>query len=179
MGYGTAVKEARATYDRTQDDVARSVHISDSMLSDIERGKRQAAPDVMQALARELDDPRVYLQAQLLATGGVGSPFLDRVDRHRMAMAAKVREELQEVIEIFDRAEAVLINARGPEGLSPEGTADLKRLMIEMIEAKTCLKNTIAQYCLEFRFSMRQLYEEHRLKLVAAGYLRQEKDAYR
>lgn len=177
MGYGTAVREARLNNGRTQDDVARSVHISDSMLSDIERGRRPAAPDTLRALTGELDDPRVYFEAGLHVTGGVGSPWLNAVDRHRMAMKAKCREELQEVLDIFDRASTILVNAQGPDDLNGEQLDKVRRMVLEMIEAKTALKNTIAEFCLIYMLSPRELYQEHRTKLLQAGYLREEKSA--
>ncbi|MHB8182646.1 MAG: helix-turn-helix domain-containing protein [Candidatus Desulforudaceae bacterium] len=175
MGYGTAVREARAVYRRTQDDVARAVHISDSVLSDIERGKRDAQPDVMQALIIELDDPRLLIETQLVATGGIGSPYLNNVDRHRMTMKAKVREELQEVLEIFDHAQTILINAQGPEHLTDEQLQEIKQVVIEMVEAKTALTNTIAEFCILYRISARQIFQEHREKMVRSGYLKKEK----
>lgn len=178
MGYGTAVREARATYGRTQNDLARSVHMSDSMLSDIERGKRMPAPDVMRSLLSELDDPRLLMETGLAATGGLGSPYLNNVDRHRMTMAAKVREELQEVIECFDRVQTILISVRDPEGLDEDQVALIKETVIEMIEAETALKNTIAEYCIFYRISTRGMYREHYQKLIRCGYLRKEKGAY-
>lgn len=177
MGYGTAVREVRAHYGRTQDDVARSVHISDSMLSDIERERRPAAPDTLRALAVELDDPQLYIEASLAVTGGVGSPWLNNVDRHRMAMKAKVREELQEVLDAFNEIQALLINAKQREQLTPEALLNLKKVIFEMIEAKTALKNYIGELCRIYQISQKQMYKEHYEKLIKSGYLRKEKSA--
>ena len=175
MGYGTAVREARAVYRRTQDDVARAVHISDSVLSDIERGKRDAQPDVMKALVTELDDPRLLIETYLVATGGIGSPYLDAADRHLMALKARVRAEFQDVLDIFDRAQRILINIQGPKGPTEEQLAKARKVVRELIEAETIAVNTVAEYCRVCGFSVRQMYAEHHRDLVESGDLRKEK----
>ena len=175
MAYGTAVREARAVYGRTQDDVARAVHISDSVLSDVERGKRPPAPDVMQALVIELDDPRLLIETQLVATGGIGVPYLNNSDRHLMALKARVRTEFQDVLEILDRAQRILANIQGPKGPTEEQLAKARKVVRELIEAETIAVNTVAEYCRVCGFSVRQMYAEHHRDLVESGDLRKEK----
>lgn len=175
MAYGTAVREARAVYGRTQDDVARSVHISDSILSDIERGKRPAQPDVMRALITELDDPRLLIETQLAATGGIGAPYMDAADRHLMALKARVRIEFQDVFEILDRAERVMANIQGPKGPTDEQLTKARKVVRELIEAETIAVNTVAEYCRVCGFSVRQMYAEHHRDLAESGDLKKEK----
>lgn len=167
---GYALKEARTAYGLTQSALGSMAHLSGSMISEVEHGRRKLPKDVRPKLARQLDDGQLYLTLAREATGGVGAPFLNKIDDHRVCCVMKFREEVFEALTMLEQVMPTLLKAASREGLSIEEVEALKNTLIEIIECITAAQNTVARLAKTYGFSLAALWDEHEAKLIAAGY---------
>ena len=173
---GIALKEARTTYGITQQGLGEMFNISGSMVSEIENGRRKLPKDIKPKAARTLDDAQLYLTLAREATGGIGAPYLNRIDDHRVCCVMKLREEVIEALNMLEEVMPILLKASGREGLQVRELDRLKVTIIEIIESITAAQNTVARLAKAYGFSLADLWDEHEAKLIKSGYLEIEKD---
>lgn len=173
---GPALRSARTSRNLTQEALASSYHISDSLIREIEKGRRKLPKDIKPKMARELDDPALYLTLAREATGGIGAPYLNRIDDHRLCCVVKFKEEFLEALECLDRMTPALVRASSREQLTKGELADLKVTLTEIIECVTAAQNTVARLAKTYGENIAALWDEHQAKLVASGYLEIEKN---
>lgn len=168
---GSALKEARAGYGITQKGLGDMFHISGSLVNEVEHGRRRLPREIKPKLARELDDPALYLTLAREATGGIGAPWLDRIDDHRVCCVMKFREEVIEALEMLERVMPVLLRPGGREQVTASELDVIKTTMVEIIEVVTASQNTVARLAKSYGFSLAQMWDEHQEKLIRSGYL--------
>ena len=174
MSIGEALRDARERLGLTQEETGRVGFISNKMISAIECGRRTAGPDVLERLATTLDDPRLYMEAAAEVTGGVYcTPWLDGegVDLHRTSVWAKTCEELREAIKAVMDADVVNAPSRADE----DHRQAVHNSMIQVLDARVAIDHYVAVMCEEYGYSIREVYEAHRLKLESRGYIRPQK----
>lgn len=174
---GPALREARMSRNLTQEALAADYHISSSLIREIEKGRRKLPKDIRPKMARELDDPALYLTLAREATGGIGAPYLNRIDDHRLCCVVKFKEEFLEALECLDRMSPTLVRASSREQLTPGELADIKVTLNEMIECVTAAQNTVARLAKTYGENIAALWDEHQEKLIRSGYLEIEKTA--
>lgn len=170
------IKEARARYEWTQENVADELHFSRQMIQMVEKGKRRLNEQDAAKLARKLNDGQFTMAMARRITGGMSAPYLNGIDNHRMACIMKLVEELQEAIDIIAANMRLLIRAQSAADLHPGEKEQVEAMMIETIEAITAAENTLARLSKTYDISLADLWDRHEAKLIEKGYLRKEKD---
>jgi transcriptional regulator with XRE-family HTH domain len=168
---GLAIRGARLNKNFTQDAVGSMGFCSGKLVSAIERGERQASMDFLEKLTKEFDDPRLYMEAANEITGGVfGVSWLDGegVDLHRSSVKEKLIEELSEAIRAINQVKAY----DNPKLMKAEQKQLARKSILESIDAFNCIAHYIAVMCNELGFSSKELFEEHKRKLIERGYLK-------
>lgn len=168
---GRILKDARTEYGITQKGLGDMFHLSGSMISEVEQGRRRIPKDIKPRLARELDDPALYLTLAREATGGIGAAWLDRIDGHRVCCVMKFREEVIEALEMLEQVMPVLLRPEGREQVTTGELDTIKTTMVEIIEVVTASQNTVARLAKGYGFNLAQLWDEHQEKLIRSGYL--------
>ncbi|HBX22626.1 MAG TPA: hypothetical protein DEF34_03160 [Desulfotomaculum sp.] len=172
---GSVLKEARTEYGLTQKVLGDRFHISGSMINEIEHDRRRLPKEIKPKMARELDDAALYLELAREATGGIGAPWLDRIDDHRVVCCLKFHEEVIEALEMLERVMPVLLRRGGREQVTVGELDTIKMTLVEIIEVVTAAQNTVARLAKSYGFSLAQLWDEHQEKLIRSGYLEQKK----
>lgn len=170
------IKEARARYEWTQENVADDLNFSRQMIQMVESGKRRLTEQDTARLARRLDDGQFAMAMARRITGGMSAPYLNGIDNHRLACINKLTEELQEVIDIVARNMPLLIRAQSADDLNTEERVQIETMMTETIEAITAAENALARLSKTYGISLADLWDRHEAYLVEKGYLRKEKD---
>jgi DNA-binding XRE family transcriptional regulator len=170
------IKEARARYEWTQENVANDLNFSRQMIQMVEAGKRRLNEQDAAKLARKLDDGQFAMAMARRITGGMSAPYLNGIDNHRMACIMKLVEELQEAIDIITQNMRTLIRAQSADDLSTGERVQIEVMMIETIEAITAAENTLARLSKTYDISLADLWDRHEKELTEKGYLRKEKD---
>jgi transcriptional regulator with XRE-family HTH domain len=168
------IREARARYEWTQENVADELHFSRQMIQMVEKGKRRLTEQDTAKLARTLDDGEFAMSIVRRITGGMSPPYLNGIDEHRLACVMKLVEELQEVIDIATQDIPLLIRAQSADDLHPGEKEQIESMMIETIEATTAAENTLARLSKTYGISLAALWDRHQAKLLEKGYLRKE-----
>lgn len=171
MGFGQALREARLKRGVTQQALGSEAYISDSLISDIEHGRRRGSKEVRALLVQALDYARLYMEAAEEVTGGVYcSPWLDGdgVDLHRTSVWAKAQEELQEAIKAVAAADVINSPSRADEA---HRQAVWDSLM-QVLDARVAIDHYVAVMCEEYGYSILAVYQEHRRKLESRGYVK-------
>lgn len=169
MAFGQALREARLKRGVTQQALGSEAYVSDSLISDIEHGRRKGSKEIRAALARALDYAKLYMEAAEEVTGGVYcTPWLDGdgVDLHRTSVWAKTCEELQEAIKVVSAADVVNAPSRADESHRQA----IHDSMIQVLDARVAIDHYLAVMCEEYGFSILAVYQEHRQKLESRGY---------
>jgi transcriptional regulator with XRE-family HTH domain len=170
------VKEARARYEWTQENVASDIHMTRQMIQMVEAGKRRLTEQDTSRLARTLNDGQFNMSLARRINGGLSAPYLNGIDDHRMACVMKLVEELQEVIDIVAQNMPLLIRAQSAEDLSTEERVQIETMMTETVEVITAAENTLARLSKTYDISLADLWDKHEAELIEKGYLRKEKD---
>jgi transcriptional regulator with XRE-family HTH domain len=168
---GLAIKGARLNRNFTQEAVGSMGFCSGKLVSAIERGKRQASFDILGNITKELDDPRLYMEAANEVTGGVfGVSWLDGecADLHRASVKEKVIEELSEAMRAINQVRVY----DNPKASKQEQKDLARKSIMESIDVYNAIAHYIAVMCNEYGFSIKELFSEHREKLIDRGYLR-------
>lgn len=171
------VKEARARYEWTQENVADELFVTRQMIQMVEAGKRRLNEQDTARLARKLDDGQFKLALARRITGGLSAPYLNGIDEHRMACVMKLVEELQEAIDVIKDNMSLLIRAQSAGDLALEERERLEEMMLEVVEAITAAENTLARLSKTYDISLADLWDQHEAKLIEKGYLKKEKTA--
>jgi transcriptional regulator with XRE-family HTH domain len=171
------VKEARAQYGWTQENVASDIHMTRQMIQMVEKGKRRLTEQDAAKLVRKLDDGQLKLALARRITGGLSPPYLNGIDNHRLACVMKLVEELQEAIDIIAQNMRLLIRAQSAKDLQPREREQIETMMLEVVEAITAAENTLARLSKTYDISLADLWDKHEAELIEKGYLRKEKTA--
>ena len=172
MTIGTAMRQARLTAGKTQQAMCAELYISDTLLSDIEHGRRRAQPDILKKASSSFDNPILYLATIEEVTGGAFStPWLNgnNVDLHPGEVAEKLIEEIKEAASILEHRE---------KGIRPLMTTEARekeiQRLLQVVDVRTAADIYIAIRCQQFEISPQELFALHRDKLVKAGFIKEK-----
>lgn len=171
MAFGQALREARLKRGVTQQALGSEAYVSDSLISDIEHGRRKGSKEIRATLARALDYAKLYMEAAEEVTGGVYcTPWLDGdgVDLHRTSVWAKTCEELNEAIKAVSSAD--VINA--PSKADEAHRQLVWDSLMQVLDARVAIDHYVAVICEEYGYSILDVYQEHRRKLESRGYVK-------
>ncbi|ETT45755.1 transcriptional regulator [Paenibacillus sp. FSL R7-269] len=166
--FGPALEQVLKRSGDTREKAGLIVHADASLIGKIARGTRKASKPVMSAAVEHYDDGQLYLAAAAEVTGGASAPWLDNVDLHRANVLFKTLEEMREVLDASGHAPISKTN----EQINDTERQQIKRLLMETVEAITALTHLAAVLCKEYSFSWLGTWKEHRAELKAKKYLK-------
>lgn len=165
--FGRALGEMLERSGDTRGKVGRVVHVDPSLIGKIVKGSRRPSKEVMRDTAQHYDDGQLYIAAAGEVTGGAFAPWLDNVDLHRASVLFKTVEEMKEVLVASTEAPISKTN----EQINEEERQQIKRLLMETVEAITALTHLAAVLCKEYSFSWLGTWKEHRAYLKSKKYM--------
>lgn len=166
--FGSALEEAMKRAGETRLKVAEVAHVDNSTIGKVIKGSRKPAKEVMSSTVEHYDDGQLYIAAAGEVTGGAFAPWLNNVDLHRACVLLKSIEEIQEVLVISGQAPISKTN----DQLDESERQQVKRLLMETVEAITALTHLAAVLCKEYSFSWLATWKEHRAILKAKKYMK-------
>lgn len=176
---GTALRHARQANGKTQQELARSLFISDSLLSSWETGKQKPPREMRRRLARELDSPRVYMEMAHELCGGIMTPvFLDgpNADLHRATTHSFAIEEFRRALDCLEACKPIIIRARSGDQITEAERQQIGHCLQQAVKAKTGAGNWIVVMCESYGFRASEIYEDHHRELAAKGYISRTKE---
>jgi transcriptional regulator with XRE-family HTH domain len=170
MKLGYTLARARNWKGYTQEQLSMELPMSREAISKAETGARKIPKDVRSKAAEVLDHPFLTMAIAFEDTGGAWVPELDgdKVDLHRSSVRSKTIEELEEAIEAIKGV--CLVNH--PEYIQEHERQQLKKALMEAIDAIIALSHFVGIICLEYSFSWLGLWKEQRLKLKSKGFVK-------
>lgn len=166
--FGPALEQALKRSGDTRQKAGLIVNADASLVGKIARGSRKASKPVMRAAVEHYDDGQLFLAAAAEVTGGASAPWLDNVDLHRASVLIKTLEEMREVLDASGLAPISKTN----EQINDTERQQIKRLLMETVEAITALTHLAAVLCKEYSFSWLGTWKEHRAELKAKKYMK-------
>ncbi|WP_189024953.1 helix-turn-helix transcriptional regulator [Paenibacillus albidus] len=166
--FSSALQDVMQRQGHTLAQAGRIANVDGSQVGKIIKGSRKATDPVMRAAAEHYDDGQLFLAAAAEVTGGAFTPWLDNVDLHRASVLFKTIEEMQEVLDASKQAAITKTNAQ----INETERQQIKRLLMETVEAITALTHLAAAICKEYSFSWLGTWKEHRAELRAKNYVK-------
>ncbi|OQP06816.1 hypothetical protein B1690_05750 [Geobacillus sp. 46C-IIa] len=165
-----AVKAARQKTGMTQQQLSFEIYESRESVSHQENGRYRVQPNISKYFAEKHNNPWVALEAAAEYTGwGPVKLDGDAVDLHRASVTMKTREELAEALEAI---ESVCV-ANHPRAIREFDKQRLEEAMMQAIDAIVALTQYVAVICMDYGFSWWKMWQKHRAKLQAKGFIRQ------
>lgn len=167
MTVGNALRQARIAAGLTQGALARDLFVSDSLISDWERGRTRVPRHMTRQVIKKLPKARVALSLahEVLGKAFV-SPELNRVDRHLASMIGKAEEELQEILERSPAVKSAIFR----EDLTDDDRQAVWDWALDMLDGRTIMDNTLVAICDRCGFDPERLFEAHWKKVQEEGY---------
>ncbi|MCP3808437.1 helix-turn-helix domain-containing protein [Paenibacillus peoriae] len=166
--FGPNLQEVLKRRGETRNAAGRAAHVDASLIGKIIKGSRKPSKELMQQAAEHYDDGQLYIAAAGEVTGGAFAPWLDNVDLHRASVLFKTIEEMREVLVLS--AEVPI--SKTADQLTESERQNMKRLLMETVEAITALTHFAAVLCKEYSFSWLATWKEHRADLKAKKYMK-------
>ncbi|KIQ93382.1 hypothetical protein LH47_02541 [Anoxybacillus thermarum] len=164
-----AVKAARKEANMTQQQLSFEIFESRESVSHQENGRYRVQPNISKYFAEKHNNPWVALEAAAEYTGW-GPVKLDGevVDLHRASVAMKTKEELTEALQAI---ESVCV-ANHPRAIREYDKQHLEEAILQTIDAIVALTQYVAVICVDYGFSWIKMWQKHRTKLQAKGFIR-------
>lgn len=158
---GAILRDARG--ERTQEELARELHISPQSLSYWETGRRRVPQHVRQSLGDALDNPIAYLALAAEATGGVMVPrWPEGADLHRMAALQLNDLEIDEYRQAAHAALRIILEHPDAAGLGELNRRRAHGVIHEALDVMDTSGLVAAILMQTYRFSPRAIYAERR-----------------
>lgn len=166
--FGPALEEVLKRKGETRNKAGAAAHVDPTLIGKIVNGTRKPSKELMTSTVEHYDDGQLYIAAAGEVTGGAFAPWLNNVDLHRACVLLKSIEEIQEVLAVSGQAPISKTN----DQLDESERLQVKRLLMETVEAITALTHLAAVLCKEYSFSWLATWKEHRAILKAKKYMK-------
>ncbi|MGN9169461.1 MULTISPECIES: transcriptional regulator [Paenibacillus] len=166
--FGPALQDLLKKKGETRNAAGRVAHVDASLIGKIANGSRKPSKELMRSTTEHYDDGQLFIAAAGEVTGGAFAPWLDNVDLHRASVLFKTVEEMREVLVLS--AEVPI--SKTADQLTESERQNMKRLLMETVEAITALTHFAAVLCKEYSFSWLTTWKEHRADLKAKKYMK-------
>lgn len=167
MSVGHALRQARIAAGLTQGALARDLYVSDSLVSDWERGKSKVPKHMARQVIKKVPKADVMLAIAHDALGtAFVSPVLNGIDRHWACFTAMIEEDLRELL---DRSPAIR-RAMFRKQPNAEDRQTVWNWLQKLVELRTKIDNTVAVACDMCEFSPEDLFTAHWREMEARGY---------
>jgi transcriptional regulator with XRE-family HTH domain len=163
MAIGNVIAAARKRQEKSQQDVSQGINYSREAISKFETGDRTIPKEVVQKIAQNIDDPRLYFDTWKENSGFVSVPFFDGdyIDQHPTSMMFLVQKETAEALESIKS----VTWSKPARMCSGEEKDQMKQVLKENLDAAASMINLVACICKEHDFSMRDLFREWNVSL--------------
>jgi transcriptional regulator with XRE-family HTH domain len=165
MSAGEAVAQARKDKGVTQDQLSMNLYCSREAVSKYETGDRKIPKDLRPSISQALDDPHLYMEMAMEATGRVGIPVLngDYIDKHPASMSFLVQREADEALDHVRQMDWV----KPVEMRTDQEKQDMRKVVMELLDSIASMMNLVAVICKVYKFSMKEIFEAWRVTLKA------------
>jgi len=156
MAIGDLLSNARKRQGMTQEDLAADVNYSREAIAKYETGARKLPKELYQEVTLSVDDPQFYFETWEAVSGVVSIPYFDGdyIDRHPASMHYLVRKETTEALEQLNSVCWVKpANVR-----TDDEREEMKKVLMEVLDAAASMINLVACVCKEYRFSMKDIF---------------------
>jgi len=151
----------------TQKELGQQLHLSRSMIAEIEAGRKRLPRDVARKAVETLNCGFYAIEvAAELAGISIGKLDGDSIDLHRSSLKEKSLEELQEAISQISATSL----SRKPDRFDRVARDEIFKVIEESMDVVVVLMNFIASICREYGFSWNDVWQSERRKLEAKGY---------
>ncbi|UII56681.1 helix-turn-helix domain-containing protein [Cytobacillus spongiae] len=170
MAIGEAMAEARKRQGLTQHDLSQEVNYSRESIAKYETGARKLPREMYSTVTQKIDDPEFYFETWGETTGYVSIPYFDgeHIDRHPASMLILVRSETQEALDHLKQ----VTWSKPIEAYSDDDREQLRKALLETLDAAASMVNLVATICKKHRFSMKDLFLTWQVSLKARRYKR-------
>ncbi|MBO2942772.1 XRE family transcriptional regulator [Paenibacillus sp. F411] len=166
--FGSALDEVLKRKGDTRGNAGTAAHVDASLIGKVIKGTRKPSKEVMASTTQYYDDGQLYIAAAGEVTGGAFAPWLNNVDLHRASVLIKSVEEIKEVLTASGQAPISKTN----EQIDESERQQIKRLLMETVEAITALTHLAAVLCKEYSFSWLATWKEHRSVMKSKKYMK-------
>ncbi|MDW8515848.1 helix-turn-helix domain-containing protein [Priestia flexa] len=168
MQVGKYLKELRKP--SSQEQLALDLNLSREAVSSYETGRAKIPVDIAGKLMEKFDDPWFAMKIARQYTNGAWVPKLDGdfIELNRSNVVLKTIEELQEAIVAVKGAPFV----KHPKSLAAYELQDIQNSLAETIDVIVAASHLVAVSCEEYGFSWNELWDQHTMKLVSSGYMK-------
>ncbi len=166
--FGPALEEVLKRTGDTRNKAGAAAHVDASLIGKIVKGTRKPSKEVMASTTEYYDDGQLYIAAAGEVTHGAFVPWLNNVDLHKSSVHLKTIEEIHEAMDALMLAPIT----KTKEQLAETDLQQIKRTMMECVEAITALTHYVAILCNEYRFSWTDVWKEHRAYLRSKKYMK-------
>ncbi|WP_141433002.1 helix-turn-helix domain-containing protein [Bacillus sp. 03113] len=157
MSYGELLSQARKRQGMTQEDVSIEINYSRESVAKYETGTRKMPKDVYPKISQSVDDPQFYFESWENTTGYVSIPFFngEYIDQHPSSMHYLVSEETEEAL----RHLSAIRWSKPALARSESEREEMKKALLEVLDAAASMINLVACICKEYKFSMREIFQ--------------------
>jgi transcriptional regulator with XRE-family HTH domain len=168
VAIGNEIAAARKRQVISQQEVSQGINYSREAVSKFESGDRTIPKEVVQKIAQNIDDPRLYFETWKENSGFVSVPFFDGdyIDQHPASMMYLVQKETGEALDSIKSATW----SKPAKMCTQEEKDHLKQVLKENLDAAASMINLVACMCKEHGFSMRDLFREWNVSLKIRKY---------
>ncbi|MBD8013852.1 helix-turn-helix domain-containing protein [Planococcus wigleyi] len=153
---------------QTQEQLAMELNVSRELVSKIENGRVEMAPDISRKLMKRKGSPRLAMALRYEYTG-TGTTLLNgpNVDLHRSSVREKTIEEAEE----FLAALKAFSFAKPLSNLSNWERPELEKTLEEGVELITAIEHLLLIVCEETGINFTDVWQNHHTQLMAKGYV--------
>jgi transcriptional regulator with XRE-family HTH domain len=163
VAIGEAMAAARKRQGMTQLDLSQEVNYSREAIAKYEAGTRTLPREMYAKVTQKIDDPEFYFETWGITTGHVSIPYFDgeHVDQHPASMGYLVKQETEEALEHLRQ----ICWAKPARVHNEEDRENVKRAMLEVLDAAASMVNLVAVLCKEHRLSMKDVFRAWQVSL--------------
>lgn len=168
MSIGKMIADARKRKGMTQNDLAFVTNYSREMIAKMENGTRKIQKETLPQISQSIDDPQFFFESWSYSAGVVSIPYFngDYIDQHPVSMKMLVEKETHEAFQAIEQ-----INWFKPAKAHTEAEReDIKKLLIETLDAAASMINLVALICKEYKFSMKDIFQTWKMTLKIRKY---------
>lgn len=171
---GPALRAARERQGMRQADLGRVLHLSDRMVSMVEKNQRRLAKDLCPRVIQALNDGPLAMAIARDATGGVlAPPWLDgpAADLHPANVLGRTDEEIEEMIKARTDIRRLILRAAAGEPITDLDRQRMKHWLQQEYDAIHAQTIELVIGAALADFPLAEICRDHDRKVTARRYV--------